>query len=202
MRKRIVPFAVALLLVVAGCSSSDPTASDEYQALEQELAQANRELAQMSEELARAEVLLVETATEHDASVALSENIDEVEASETVNIAAFLDKDLDALMDTYTEDVVFVDRTFGDHVVGRDEYRKMNADVIAWADPDATEVVDRFVSEDGTRAVTIWEWIGTNYFGKDFDLPFVMINEYRDGKVARQSIYYASPDAYNQLMGQ
>ncbi len=33
MRKRIVPFAVALLLVVVGCSSSDPTTSDEYAAL-------------------------------------------------------------------------------------------------------------------------------------------------------------------------
>ncbi len=33
MRKRIVPFAVALLLVVVGCSSSDPATSDEYAAL-------------------------------------------------------------------------------------------------------------------------------------------------------------------------
>jgi len=44
MRKRIVPFAVVLLLVLAACSSSDPTASDEYGALEQELAQAESQL--------------------------------------------------------------------------------------------------------------------------------------------------------------
>lgn len=44
MRERIVPFAVALLLVIAACSSSDPTTSDEYGALEQELTQAESQL--------------------------------------------------------------------------------------------------------------------------------------------------------------
>ena len=190
----LISVVVVLSLVMSGCSSDDPTTSDEYAALEQELAQANQDLAQ-------AEILLAEAAAEHDAAVALRETIAEVETNETAKVEAFLTKDLDAMMDSFTDDVVFIDKTFGDHVVGRDEYREMNAQVIKWADPDATKVVDRFVSEDGTRAVAIWEWIGTNYFGKEFDLPFVLIHEYRDGKVARQSIYYASPDAYNQLMG-
>ena len=39
----MVPFAVALLLVVAGCSSSDPTKSDEYASLEQALADVTAE---------------------------------------------------------------------------------------------------------------------------------------------------------------
>ena len=50
MRKRIVPFAVTLLLVVVGCSSSDPTKSDEYASLEQELAQAQAQLADVTVE--------------------------------------------------------------------------------------------------------------------------------------------------------
>jgi len=50
MRKRIVPFVVALLLVMAGCSSSDPTASDEYAALEQELARSEAQLAEVTAE--------------------------------------------------------------------------------------------------------------------------------------------------------
>ena len=195
MRQIVLPVGIALLLVLGGCSSEDPTTSDEYAALEQELARANQDLA-------HAESLLAEAAAERDSAVALRETIAEVETNETAKVDAFLTKDLDAMMDSFTDDVVFIDKTFGDHVVGRDEYREMNAQVIKWVDPDATKVVDRFVSEDGTRAVAIWEWIGTNYYGKEFDLPLVLIHEYRDGKVARQSIYYASPDAYSQLMGQ
>jgi hypothetical protein len=46
-------FTVATLLAVSGCSS-DPTTSDEYEALEVELAEANEELADTTEALAQA----------------------------------------------------------------------------------------------------------------------------------------------------
>jgi hypothetical protein len=195
MRKRVVSAGIALVLVTGGCSSSDPTTSDEYAALEQELAQAN-------EDLAEAEVLLADAATESDAAVAMPEIIAEVEANETANIEAFLSKDLDALMDTFTDDVVFVDETYGDYVEGKDAYTKMNAIVMEFTDPEGTEVLDHFISEDGTRAASTWEWVGINYWGNPFSLPHSIINEYRDGKIARQTIYYASPDAYGQLMDQ
>ena len=195
MRKRVVSAAIALVLVMGGCSSSDPTTSDEYAALEQELAQAN-------EDLAEAEVLLTDAAAEHDAVVALNETIAAVEANETANIEAFLSKDLDALMDTFTDDVVFVDETYGDYVEGKDAYTRMNAIVMEFTDPEGTEVLDHFISEDGTRAASTWEWVGINYWGNPFSLPHSIINEYRDGKIARQTIYYASPDAYGQLMDQ
>lgn len=48
--KRSATVAVALLLLMAGCSSSDPTASDEYAAIEQELAQTETQLAEMTVE--------------------------------------------------------------------------------------------------------------------------------------------------------
>jgi outer membrane murein-binding lipoprotein Lpp len=48
--KRLTTVAVASLLLMAGCSSSDPTASDEYQALEQELASATSQLAAVTAE--------------------------------------------------------------------------------------------------------------------------------------------------------
>ncbi len=60
MRKRIVPFVVALLLVTASCSSSDPTASDEYAALEQELVQSEAQLAEVT---AERDELIVEAET-------------------------------------------------------------------------------------------------------------------------------------------
>ena len=89
----------------------------------------------------------------------------------------------------------------GDYVEGKAANRALNANVIKWADPGKTRVLDRFVSEDGTFAVSTWEWIGTNYLGNPFDLPFAMVAEYRDDKISKQTIYYASPDARSQLLG-
>jgi len=71
VRKRIVPFAMALLLVVAACSSSDPAASDEYAALEQELAQSE---AQLTEVTAERDALVAEAETAAAAA-------DEIEAA-------------------------------------------------------------------------------------------------------------------------
>jgi hypothetical protein len=70
MYKRIVPFTLALLLI-AGCSSSDPTASDDYAALEQELAQTE---AQLNEIVAERDALIEEftaTAIAFDATAAM-----------------------------------------------------------------------------------------------------------------------------------
>ena len=129
------------------------------------------------------------------------EAVPAVEANETAYIETFLAKDLDGLMDTMTEDVVWVDETFGDYIEGKDAVRNMYSLVIKFADPDASGVLDRFVSADGTRATSTWDWIGTNGLGKSFDLPIALIHEYRDGKIVKETAYYASPDAYSQLMG-
>ena len=191
----LIPLTLVVLLL-AGCSLSDSTSSEEYQALEQELTEAEQQLADTEQQLG-------DVTAERDALAeeGAAEAIAVVEANETATIEAFLAKDLDALADTWTEDYIFVDETFGDYVEGKAANRAMNASVIKYADPDKTRVLDRFVSEDGTFAVSTWEWIGTNDFGKPFDLPYAIVAEYRDGKIAKHTIYYASPDAYGQLMG-
>jgi hypothetical protein len=76
----------------------------------------------------------------------------------------------------------------------------MYGNVLTMTDMDATELLDRFVSADGSRAVVVERWIGTNYRGAPVDLPIVAIHEYRDGKIAKESIYYAARDAYDQLL--
>jgi hypothetical protein len=57
------------------------------------------------------------------------------------------------------------------------------------------------VADDATFAASTWEWIGTNLYGDPFNLSLALIDEYRDGKIAKETIYYASPNAYSQLMG-
>jgi steroid delta-isomerase-like uncharacterized protein len=121
------------------------------------------------------------------------------EANETANLDAFFARDLDAMMATYAEDAIFEDLTFGDYLEGEAAVRGMIAVVLRLTDVDATEVLDRFVSADGSRAVLVERWTGTNYLGAPFDLPIVLIHQYRDGKIAKESIYYAAQDAYAQL---
>lgn len=130
-----------------------------------------------------------------------SESTAAVEANETAYIEAFQQKDLDALMDTMTEDVLFVDETFGDYIEGNGAVKNMYSYVIEFGDPAASGVLDRFVSPDATFAASTWDWMGTNAFGQPFDLPIVLIHEYRDGKIVKETTSYASPDAYGQLMG-
>jgi steroid delta-isomerase-like uncharacterized protein len=124
-----------------------------------------------------------------------------VEANEAANYEAWMAQDLDALMEVYADDVLFVDETFGDYMEGKAVVRSMLVNMFSVTDPDGIELLDRFVSEDGTRAASQWEWGGTNFAGKEFDLPYVLIHEYRDGKIVKETIYYASPNAYEQLLG-
>ncbi|MEA3511656.1 MAG: hypothetical protein U9R51_09495 [Actinomycetota bacterium] len=87
MRERIVSIAFALLLLVAGCSSSDPTTSAEYAALEKELAQAEARL-----ELAQVEAQLVQVIAERDALAAANTVLSEQLARVPVGQAVAMDQ--------------------------------------------------------------------------------------------------------------
>jgi steroid delta-isomerase-like uncharacterized protein len=152
---------------------------------------------------------LAEVTAERDMQVAQAaatpaenaEIIAAVEANETAYIAAWQAQDLDALMDTCTEDVVFVDETCGDYIEGKMAVRVMYTHVVRFADPDGKDVYERFISGDGKWTASTWEWVGANARDQRFDLPTALFHEYRDGKIVRETIYYASPDARAQLRG-
>lgn len=107
MRNRVLPFIAALLLLVAGCSSSDPTASDEYVALEQELAQTNQALVETETQLA-------EVTSERDELVADAVDSARVDlpagAAEALDnyTEAVLAADGDAMLDYVTDDFTFL----------------------------------------------------------------------------------------------
>ena len=134
-----------------------------------------------------------------DEEPAAADLVAAAEVNETANLDAFFAQDLDAIMATYAEDAIFEDQTFGDYLEGASAVGGMYGAVLRMTDTDATELLDRFVSADGSRAVLVERWIGTNYMGAPFDLPIVLIHEYRDGKIAKESIYYAAWDTHDQL---
>lgn len=197
MRNRTtrVVVAAALALATAGCGSADPTTSEDSPDI------ASEEIAALERELDQTKALLAEATTERDSAAAHARAIAAVEANETAYIEAWQAQDLDALMETFTDDILFVDETFGDRINGKDSVKRMYSHVIRFGDPDGRDVFDRFVSHDGTLAASTWEWIGTNGFGKRMDLPTALIHEYHDGKIIKETVYYASPNAYSQLMG-
>jgi ketosteroid isomerase-like protein len=121
------------------------------------------------------------------------------EASEAAMIDAWFAKDLDAVMAIFAEDAIFEDKTFGDYLEGAPAVRDMYASAMKFTDAEASELLDHFVASDCSRAVVVYRWIGTNYLGRAFDLPFVGIHEYRDGKIIKATLYYAAADTYDQL---
>jgi len=126
-------------------------------------------------------------------------SVPETEANEAAYFDAFFAQDLDAVMATFTDDAVFEDQTLGDRLEGASAVRGMQQVVLGLTDAGATELLDRFVSSDGNRAVTVLQWTGTSAVGRPFDLPRVVVHEYRDGRIAKESLYYAAKDAFAQL---
>ena len=139
------------------------------------------------------------TTTPHVEEPALVDPVAAAVANEAAMIDAFFAKDVDAVMATFAEDAIFEDQTFGDYLEGAPAVRDMYASAMRFTDAEATEVLDHWVSSDGSRAVVVFRWIGTNYLGRAFDLPLVGIHEYRDGKIAKETLYYAASDTYDQL---
>jgi ketosteroid isomerase-like protein len=134
-----------------------------------------------------------------DDETAATDQASATAANEAAYLDAFVAKDLDAFMATFSDDPIFEDRTFGDYLVGAVAVRDMENAVLRMTDHEVSTLLDHFVSADGARAVQIWQWAGTNYLGRPFDMPILVVHEYQDGKIAKESLYYAAGDAYAQL---
>jgi hypothetical protein len=196
MMNRIVIFGVALLLLVAGCSSSDPTASDEYAALEQELAQTNQELAQ-------AETQLTEVAAERDElayQVSASANRSEKTTATVETIAEIVDDPdsfgtksevLDLLMTMMTDDAVMDDTAFGD-VPMRSAWSNT-----LWGSSANIETMVTWVCNDGSQSGSLWKWSGEARNGEPFELIGVNLDEYNDeGKVTYSLVDWPYEGSY------
>lgn len=184
MRMRVVPFTVALLLLVtAGCSSSDPTASDEYAALDQELAQT-------SQALVEAEAQLTAVTAEREAQVGggepTSTRHENARANQETLLAIIKDPSafgseqevLDLLDEMAIPEVVSGDLAFGGVRTGiwRVGWRNtlfggMDATIHTWTS---------WLSEDGSVGGSLWTWSGSAQNGEPFDLQSLEISRFDD----------------------
>jgi len=120
-------------------------------------------------------------------------------ATQQTNIDAVFAQDIDALMATYTEDVEFFNDAIGTHWRSKTEYQANMTTIFEITDPDATELIDNFVSDDGTRGVVVMHWVGENGMGNPIDLTYVQLQEFEDGLIDKTMMYWENQDVADQL---
>ena len=174
--RRPLFFLLAIGLAVAGCSSSDPTGSDEYRALEQELASVRAQLDAVT--------------TERDALVAEDERAtaryEKAKANQDVLLSVIEDPTafgteeevLDLLDAMATPDIVSGDLAFGGTSTGiwrtgwrNTLFNSRDAIIHTWRS---------WLSEDGSVGGSLWSWIGTAGNGEPFRLEGLELSRFND----------------------
>jgi hypothetical protein len=188
--RRLIVLLAGLSLILAGCSS-DPTASEEYQELEQQLADTSRELADVTAERDALAATASAPSERHDKA------LDNQEAVEDIlhNPESYgSEEEVVELLATYaTEDAVMDDAVFGAAPI-----------MTAWRETLYGGAMDaeienyyRWLSEDGSQGGILWIWRGTNLAGNPFELAGISLNEYdEDGLLTYSYVVYPHPDEY------
>lgn len=123
------------------------------------------------------------------------------EATQAASVEAFLTQDIDSFAALITDDYEFFDPTTGAYTSGSTTAISKMEGLYGWTDAEQTELIERFVSDDGTRGTVVYRWVATTGFGSDVDVIMTQIHEYEDGKVRTVTNYYGTRDAYDQIMG-
>lgn len=134
------------------------------------------------------------------AATSTASAVDRAEALQAQVIDAWLVGDVDAQLALTTDDVRFENRTHGSFAEGRDAYAAVLRDVASLTDHDATRLVRSFVSADGSSGVAEYRWVGAGDHGP-FDLTMLARFTFADGRLASVTLYWAEPDAAEQLLG-
>ncbi len=203
MKSTIVASVAVFALVVAGCSSSDPTASDEYQALEKELAAVDQQLVETEQNLARAEAEVAAITAERDALAhgAVPSHRYENAARILSEIKAILDDPeafgtedeiADLLATHATPEALMDDDVFGAVSYGAGFFNTL----YGWSDAQI-DVYDRLLCDDGSQSAALWLWHGTNIAGNPFELAGISLATHdEDGLISYELVTYPYPDDY------
>jgi len=123
------------------------------------------------------------------------------EATQQASVEAFLTQDIDAFAALISDDYEFFDPTTGAYTSGSTTAISKMGNLYGWTDAEQTELIERFVSDDGTRGAVVYHWVATTGLGSDVDVIMTQIHEYEDGKVRTVTNYYGTRDTYDQIMG-
>ncbi|MCB2177132.1 MAG: nuclear transport factor 2 family protein [Actinomycetales bacterium] len=127
--------------------------------------------------------------------------VDRAEQLQSQLVDAWLAGDVDAQLALTADDVTFENKAHDSYAEGRDAFASVLRDVASITDHEATELVRSFVSADGTTGVVEYHWVGEAPDQGPFDLTMLNRFTFADGKLASVTLYWAEPDAADQLLG-
>jgi hypothetical protein len=201
--KTIVLLVAALLLTI-GCTSSDPTSSEEYLALEQAIAGANQEAADAKQAMADAEAELDQVTAERDAlamEISVGAARFEKSAANAARVEAIIDDPdevgtreevLDELTTLATPDAVMDDTAFGSVPI-----RQAWSNTL-WGSDATIKTWVTWMCADGSQAGSLWTWAGESpTTGASFELIGVNLDDYDDeGRVTYSLVDWPYDRAY------
>lgn len=127
---------------------------------------------------------------------------DKAQETQTAYVEAYLAGDVDAQLALVGADVEFTNAAFDDHREGKAAFKTLLTWVHDRTDGEATKVVRRFVSDDGSFGTVEMQWIGPRSDGDLFEVNLLQVHEYDDdGMVVSVTNYWGDRDFYEQLMG-
>ena len=188
--RRLIALVAVLGLLLAACSS-DPTASKEYQDLDQQLADIEQELAEVTGERDSLAATAGESSERYRKSLATQEAVNDIlHHPESYGS----EEDVINLLASYTtEDAVMDDAVFGAVPIKSGWYFTLYGGAM-------DSVFDNYywwLSEDGSQGGALWMWHGTNQAGNSFELAGIVLEEYdENGLVTREYVVYPYSDEY------
>lgn len=189
MRRPIAVVAVFGMLL-ASCSV-DPTATEEYQAIAQKLAETEQTLEEISAERDALMTAAKQSTDRYDKALANQQAIEDI--LHNPESYATEEEAVELLASYATEDAVMDDAVFGAAPIKT-----------AWRETLHGGAMDaeidnyyRWLSEDGSQGGVLWMWHGTNLAGNPFELGGISLNEYdEDGLLTYSYVVYPHPDDY------
>lgn len=131
-----------------------------------------------------------------------SDAVDQAQEVQDAYVEAYEAGDADGMVELMSDDVTWTNSTHWDSSTGTASMTSLLEWVVEATDLDQTEIVDRFVSDDGTQGVIVYHWVGNRTdTGEAFDLDMTHVQEYENGEITSVVASFANPDAHDQLMG-
>jgi outer membrane murein-binding lipoprotein Lpp len=188
--RRVISVLAVLGLLLAGCAS-DPTASEEYQDLEQQLAKVEQILEDVTAERDALAATSNEPSHRYEKALATQEAIEDI----LHNPESYGSEDeVIELLASYATEYAFMD----DAALGAAPIT--NAWYYTLYEGTMDAEIDnyyRWLSDDGSQGGFLWMWHGTNQAGNPFELPGIALDEYdENGLLAYEYVVYPYPDEY------
>lgn len=207
MKRTIIATTAILVLIVAGCSSSDPTLSDEYGELERELADTEREVADTEQELTKAEALVIAISAERDALVqpaTTDERHNKATATQDLLIAIIDDpssfgreEEVLDLVDELAVPLAHYEDTAWPLMreIREGDWRTSWRNTLFNDIPSTVTTWHTWLSDDGSTGGSLFTWEGTGGRGEPFALDGIELSKFNeDGLYTETIVYYPHTD--------